>query len=103
VVLPAAAVTTNAEAIKVHLVLAADAAAELAAAGTGPAVIEVDAGQVEAIGQAAFQLLLAARAEAEAGGIGFGIVNPSPVFTERAHACGLASRLGLESAEGTVR
>ncbi|MBT0670557.1 STAS domain-containing protein [Novosphingobium profundi] len=59
----------------------------------------IDASEVEAIGQAVLQILLAARADAQASGVPFEILNPSTAFLERVNACGLASALGLPEEE----
>ena len=87
VCLPAHCTTVTAEDIRVRLVLAADF----------DDLIEVDASQVESIGQATLQLLIAARAEAVATGRGFAIVDPSAAFVERVTLCRLAEAIGLES------
>lgn len=87
--LPAHGVTVTAEELRVRLVLAAD---------FGDGVV-VDASAVESIGQAVLQLLLAARAEAEADGHRFYIQNPSPAFLARIEALGLSDRLGLSQTE----
>jgi hypothetical protein len=55
--------------------------------------IEIDAGEVESIGQAMLQLIVAAHAE------GATIVHPSPAFVDRISACGLAGAVGLTIAE----
>ncbi|MFN4095647.1 MAG: STAS domain-containing protein [Sphingomonas sp.] len=89
VTLPAHGVTVTAEELKVRLVLAAD---------FGDGII-VDASAVESVGQAVLQLLLAARAEAEAAGNRFHIQNPSPAFLARIEALGLTDRLGLSQTE----
>lgn len=89
VVLPASGTTVAAEEVQARLVLAADHAEE----------IRVDAGQVENIGQAVLQLLLAAAQEADAKDMDFRIIDPSPAFVERVTACRLAERLGLGAPE----
>ncbi|TCM17715.1 STAS domain-containing protein [Novosphingobium sp. PhB165] len=61
--------------------------------------IEIDAANVESVGQAVLQLLLAARNEADATGRPFAIVNPSQPFVDRVRACGLAAPLGLVEEE----
>ncbi len=85
--LPAHCTTVTAEDIRVRLVLAADF----------DGAIEVDASQVESIGQAALQLLIAARAEAATTGRPFAIIDPSAAFVERVTHCRLAEAIGLES------
>lgn len=85
--LPVNANTVSAEDLKVRLVLAADLDEE----------IQIDASQVESVGQAVLQLLVAARGEAEHKSLDFEITNPSPAFAERVAACGLAEMLGLET------
>ena len=87
IALPVHATTVCAEELKVRLVLAAD---------LGGAV-HVDAGSVDSVGQAAIQLLLAARGEAMAEGRPFLIVDPSPAFLARITALGLTEALGLSS------
>lgn len=84
--LPAHGTTVTAEDLRVRLVLAADFDAR----------IEVDASEVESVGQAVLQLLLAAQADAEQNGQTFSIVNPSPAFLDRVNRCRLADTLGLE-------
>jgi anti-anti-sigma regulatory factor len=88
--LPANGTTVIAEDLRVRLVLAADLDDE----------ILVDASEVENVGQAVLQLLVAARAEAERSGQQFIISNPSKAFTDRVTACRLAGALGLEDQEG---
>ncbi len=87
--LPVNGTTVSAEDLKVRLVLAADLDEE----------IHIDASQVETVGQAVLQLLVAAREEAESKGLEFEIINPSPAFLERVAACGLADTLGLQPAK----
>lgn len=91
--LPANGTTVIAEDLRVRLVLAADLDEE----------IVVDASEVENIGQAVLQLLVAARAEAERSGRSFTITNPSRAFVERVSACRLASALGLQEQEGFIQ
>jgi anti-anti-sigma regulatory factor len=57
--------------------------------------IIVEASDVESVGQAVLQLLVAARAEAVQAGQAFTIANPSPAFVERVAACRLDAALGL--------
>lgn len=85
--LPVNGNTVAAEDLKVRLVLAADLDEEM----------RIDASQVESVGQAVLQLLVAARAEAERKSLNFEITNPSPAFVERVAGCGLAETLGLET------
>lgn len=59
----------------------------------------VDASEVESIGQATLQVLLAASRAAEQAGVPFEIINPSAPFLERVNACRLASLLGLPEEE----
>jgi anti-anti-sigma regulatory factor len=86
--LPAHCVTTTAEALRAGLVLACDAGA-----------IEIDASEVESLGQAVLQLLVAACAEA----VPFTIANPSPAFVERVVACRLGGAIGLTAGEESVQ
>lgn len=83
--LPAHGTTVTAEDLRVRLVLASDL----------DGAIEIDASAVESVGQAVLQLLVAARAEADAQGQRFVIQNPSPAFVDRVIACGLAPAIGL--------
>ena len=65
---------------------------DVIAAGHPPVI---DAGEVETLGQAMLQLLLAARAAAPAT-----TIDPaSPAFVERVHALRLAGPLGLTQGE----
>ncbi len=89
--LPAHCTTVTAEDIRVRLVLAADF----------DGVMEVDASEVESIGQATLQLLVAARAEAEEAGQRFAIIDASPAFVERVTLCRLADAIGLECQKET--
>jgi len=91
--LPANGTTVIADDLRVRLVLAADLDDE----------IVVDASEVENVGQAVLQLLLAARAEAEQTGQQFIISNPSRAFTDRVTAFGLRDALGLQDQEGSVQ
>jgi anti-anti-sigma regulatory factor len=91
--LPANGTTVIAEDLRVRLVLAADLDEE----------IVVDASEVENVGQAVLQLLVAARAEAERSGQQFFIANPSRAFSERVSACRLADALGLQDQEGNLQ
>jgi anti-anti-sigma regulatory factor len=91
--LPANGTTIIAEDLRVRLVLAADLDQE----------IVVDASEVENVGQAVLQLLVAARAEAERSGQIFTISNPSRAFAERVTACRLADALGLNDQEGFLQ
>ena len=83
--LPPHATTVTAEDLRVRLVLACDF----------DGAMEVDAGASESVGQAVLQLLVAAKAEADAQGHRFVIHNPSPAFVDRVTACGLAPAIGL--------
>lgn len=90
--LPAHCTTVTAEDVRVRLVLAADLDGRL----------EIDASDVQSIGQAVFQLLLAARVEAQRSAQSFSIVHPSAAFVQRAQTCCLADALGLEPQEGVL-
>lgn len=83
--LPAHCVTTTADELRARLVMASDDGGE----------ILVDASEVESLGQAVLQLLLAAHTEAK-DGAGLAIVKPSAAFRQRVVACGLAETIGLE-------
>ncbi len=91
--LPARCATTVAEDLRVELVLACER----------DGGIEIDAGEVESLGQAVLQLLVAAKAEAAASGLPFAITNPSPAFVERAMACRLGEAIGLTIEEEPVQ
>lgn len=84
--LPANAVTASAESLRAQLVSLLD--------GPGPAVI--DASEVENLGQAVLQLIVAAQAQALAAGQSLEITNPSPAFIERVEQCRLSERIGLQ-------
>jgi anti-anti-sigma regulatory factor len=83
--LPVHGNTVAAEDLKVRLVLAADLDEEM----------QIDASQVESVGQCILQLLVAARREADRKSLIFKITNPSPAFMERVIGCGLAETLGV--------
>jgi len=87
--LPAHGSTVVADDLRVQLVLAADSEEELV----------VDASEVESVGQAVLQLLIAARRNADERGQRFAIINPSPAFVQRVSACRLAEPLGLQTEE----
>jgi len=88
-VLPPHGATVVAEDLRVRLVLAADVDGE----------IVVDGSEVESIGQAVIQLLIAAREEADRNGHVFTIANPSVQLRTRLDACGLSALLGLEEGD----
>ncbi|HEX8484327.1 STAS domain-containing protein [Sphingomonas sp.] len=90
--LPANCTTVKAEDFRVRLVLAADF----------QDATEIDASEVESIGQATLQLLVAAKIEAEANHQRFAIVNPSPAFVARVEGCRLAEAIGLELPKGAT-
>lgn len=87
--LPAHGTTVTAEDLRVRLVLAADL----------DDAIEIDASEVESVGQAVLQLLVAARAEAASNGLDFRIANPSPAFVDRVNRCQLGAAIGLETGD----
>ncbi|MDV3457369.1 STAS domain-containing protein [Sphingomonas sp. HF-S4] len=87
--LPAHGTTVTAEDLRVRIVLAADLDDS----------IEIDGSQVESVGQAVLQILVAARAEAAANGQSFRIANPSQAFVERVTSCHLADAIGLETGD----
>ena len=87
--LPAHGTTVTAEDLRVRLVLAADL----------DDTIEIDASEVESVGQAVLQLLVAARAEAASNGQLFRIANPSPAFVDRVNRCQLAAAVGLDTGD----
>jgi anti-anti-sigma regulatory factor len=87
--LPAHGTTVTAEDLRVRLVLAADL----------DDAIEIDASEVESVGQAVLQLLVAARTEAASNGLEFRIANPSPAFVDRVNRCQLGAAIGLETGD----
>jgi anti-anti-sigma regulatory factor len=89
ILLPANGTTVAAEELQVRLVLAADRLPE----------IRIDASQVENVGQAVLQLLVAARTEADERGLDFEILSPSAAFLARVQACRLVEPLGLSPKE----
>ena len=62
--------------------------------------LTLDASEVESVGQAVLQLLVAARAEA---GADFTIVDPSPAFVDRITNCRLAEAVGLSIEEESAQ
>ncbi len=90
--LPAHCTTVTAEDLHVRFVLASDFDGE----------ISVDASEVESIGHAVLQLLVAARAEAGRNGQPFVINNPSTAFVERVQGCRLADAVGLAENTGDM-
>jgi anti-anti-sigma regulatory factor len=87
--LPAHGTTVTAEDLRTRLILAADL----------EDMIEVDASQVESVGQAVLQLLVAANAEARGAGQAFRIANPSQAFLDRVNSARLGDAIGLEIGE----
>ena len=87
--LPVHGTTVTAEELRVRLVLAADLDDEM----------EIDASEVESVGQAVLQLLVAGRTEAASANIPFRIANPSPAFVDRVSRCGLGGAIGLVTGE----
>ena len=90
--LPAHCGTVAAEDLRVRLVLAADL----------DGGIEVRADAVDSIGQAALQILVAARREAVARHQPYAIVDPSPAFVDRVTRCRLAGAIGLIEKDATL-
>ena len=84
--LPPYGSTVVAEDLRVQLVLAADLEGD----------VVVDGSEVESIGQAVIQLLIATREEADRNGHSFSIANPSAPLRQRLSACGLSALLELE-------
>ncbi|MEN9932556.1 MAG: hypothetical protein RIS17_1129 [Pseudomonadota bacterium] len=87
IALPPVCSTAKAEDVMARLVIASDQERDIA----------IDAAAVDSIGQAVFQLLVAARIDARRVGQRFHIRQPSPAFMERASACQLIAALGLEA------
>jgi anti-anti-sigma regulatory factor len=86
VALPSHGSTVVAEDLRVRLVLASDVDGD----------VVVDGADVESIGQAVLQLLIAAKEEADRNGNTFTIANPSESLRQRIIACRLGAALGLE-------
>ena len=84
--LPANGTTSTAEELRVQLVLILD--------GHDPA--QIDASEVENVGQAVLQLLVAAQAEARAADRPLSFVNPSAAFRDRVERCRLTDQIGLD-------
>ena len=84
--LPPHGSTVLAEDLRVRLVLASDIDGD----------VVIDGAEVESIGQAVLQLLIATREEADRNGNAFTIANPSEALRQRVSACGLGALLGLE-------
>ena len=87
VALPPHGSTVVAEDLRVRLVMACDG-------DDGDVVI--DGSDVESIGQAVLQLLIATREEADRNGGVLTIANPSRPLRQRLSACGLSAMFGLE-------
>ncbi|MFO1261609.1 MAG: hypothetical protein U1E68_11105 [Sphingomonadaceae bacterium] len=91
--LPANVTTVMAEDLRAGLVLAAD----------HEAAILIDASETLSIGQAALQLLIAARQEADRMKIPFAIENAQAPLLARIGALGLSDVLGLGGKEETLQ
>lgn len=91
--LPVHGTTVSAEDLRVRMVLAADI----------DGAIEIDASEVESVGQAVLQILVAARAEATSAGHDFAIVHPSAAFVDRVTRCGLTDAIGLAAGTGEIQ
>jgi len=88
--LPENVTTVMAEDLRAGLVLAAD----------HESAIFIDASETQSIGQAALQLLVAARLEADRLGLPFAIENARPELVERITGLGLAETLKLTDEKG---
>jgi anti-anti-sigma regulatory factor len=84
--LPVHGSTVTAEDLRTRLVFAADFEGST----------EIDAADVESVGQAVLQLLVAAHREAKQSGQPFSIHKPSSAFVQRVAASRLADAIGLE-------
>ena len=84
--LPENGTTASAEELRVQLVLALDQEASP----------EIDASQVDNVGQAVLQLLVAAQEEARASGRELIFKNASAAFRDRVERCRLTDRIGLQ-------
>jgi anti-anti-sigma regulatory factor len=81
--------------VNVTTVLAEDLRARLVFAADHDEAIIIDAARMESIGQAAIQLLIAARHEAERLDLPFRIENLQPAVVARLAALGLAQHLEM--------
>lgn len=88
--LPANVPTVAAEDLRAALVFAAD----------HEEAIRIDASETLSVGQAALQLLVAARMEATRLNLPFAIEHARPELSARLASLGLADLLGLSSEEG---
>lgn len=86
----------------VTIVMAEDLRAGLVLAADHEAAILIDASETLSIGQAALQLLIAARQETDRMKIPFAIENAQPALVARICALGLGDMLGLGGTEETV-
>lgn len=86
IALPSHGSTVIAEDLRVRLVLASDVDGD----------VIVDGADVESIGQAVLQLLIAAKEEADRNGNAFTIANPSEALKQRIAACRLGAMFGIE-------
>lgn len=84
----------------VSTVMAEDLRAGLVLAADHEEAIIVDAAETTSIGQAALQLLVAAKFEADQLAIPFIIENARPELVERIAMLGLADLLGISSQKG---
>ena len=90
--LPPHGTTVAAEDMRVRLVMAADFEGRT----------DIDASEVESVGQAVLQLLVAAHRDAKQSGQPFRIHNPSAAFVQRVAASRLADAIGLETEKGDL-
>lgn len=70
---------------------------QLIEAAEADAPVEIDASAVETVGQAALQLLVAARREVVGRGGSFAIAAPSASFHEQVERCGIGPLIGLDN------
>ncbi len=87
--LPAHGTTVTADGLRARLIAAMDQ----------DDAIEIDASQVESVGQAVLQVLVAARSEAVSAGLDLSFLNPSQAFVDRVNACRLGTAIGLETGD----
>jgi anti-anti-sigma regulatory factor len=87
ILLPAQCSTSLAQSLLTALIDHADRAAD----------VTIDGAAVDTIGQAVLQVLVSAKADADATGRAFRITAPSPALIERAVGCKLDRLIGLAS------
>ncbi len=83
---------------------AADLHPVLVEACSGDTPVAIDASEVESLGQAVIQLLVAAAADADSHrGPPVAVIHPSAAFAQRIAACGLDGRTPFTNQEESVQ